>query len=69
MRASVLVHDWAVQLHGFYVDLEEKEMRFDVVMSFDISPKEGLEIIYKEICQAYPEYTIIITPDVDISTT
>ena len=69
VRALVLVHDWAVQLHGFYVDLEEKEMRFDVVMSFDISPKEGLEIIYKEICQAYPEYTIIITPDVDISTT
>ena len=69
VRARVLVHDWAVQLHGFYVDLEEKEMRFDVVMSFDISPKEGLETIYKEICQAYPEYTIIITPDVDISTT
>lgn len=63
----VMAHDWAVQLHGFYVDTEAKEMTFDVVMSFDIRPKEGLQILYEEIRKAYPEYDIEIAPDVDVS--
>ena len=67
VRRRVLEHDWAVQFHGFYVDMETKEMSFDVVMSFDISPKDGLETIYKEIKEAYPEYDISISPDVDIT--
>ena len=65
----VLSHDWAVQLHGFYVDIAAKEMTFDVVMSFDIRPQEGLAVIYKELQQAYPEYRIFIAPDVDVSVT
>ena len=69
VRKKVLAHDWAVQLHGFYLDLEAKEMTFDVVMSFEIRPKEGLEILYTEIQQAYPEYKLTIAPDVDVSTT
>lgn len=67
VRERVMAHEWAVQLHGFYVDTETKEMRFDVVMSFDIKPKDGIQIIYKEIKEAYPEYDIQIAPDVDVS--
>ena len=63
----VLSHDWALQLHGFYVDLQAKEMRFDVVMSFDISHREGVEILKKELAEAYPGYSIRIQADVDIS--
>ena len=63
----VMAHDWAVQMHGFYVDVEAKEMTFDVVMSFDIKPMEGLQIIYREISEAYPDYRIHIAPDVDVS--
>lgn len=63
----VMAHDWAVQMHGFYVDVEAKEMTFDVVMSFDINPREGLQIIYREISEAYPDYRIHIAPDVDVS--
>ena len=66
---KVLSHNWAVQLHGFYVDIEAKEMTFDVVMNFDIRPQEGLAVIYKELQQAYPEYRISIAPDVDVSVT
>ena len=69
VRRIVLAHDWAVQFHGFYLDTEAKEMMFDVVMSFDIPPKEGLTILCAEIRQAYPDYHIVITPDVDVSTT
>ncbi len=67
VRARVMAHDWAVQIHGFYVDTEAKEMSFDVVMSFDIRPREGLQILYGEIRGAYPDYDIQIAPDVDVS--
>ena len=64
---KVTAHDWVLQMHGFYLDMNTKEMVFDVVLSFDIQPKEALEILYKEIGQAYPEYSISIAPDVDIT--
>lgn len=67
VRERVTAYDWALQIHGFYVDTESKEMRFDVVMSFDIKPQEGLHILYAEIKKAYPEYTVHIVSDVDIS--
>lgn len=67
VRERVMAHDWAVQFHGFYVDVEKKEMTFDVVMNFNIKPKEGIQIIYEEIKKAYPEYDIQIALDVDVS--
>ena len=63
----VLANDWAIQMHGFYVDVKEKFMRFDTVLSFDITQKEGLEILYASVAKEYPDYSVIITPDVDIS--
>lgn len=69
VRSRVLAHDWALQFHGFYVDTVKKEMQFDVVMSFDIPSKEGLNTLYEEMRRAYPGYTISIAPDVDVSVT
>ena len=69
VQEKVLAHDWAVQVHGFYLDIEDRKMRFDVVFSFDIAPKEGLAILYEEMREAYPDYDIQILPDVDVSTT
>ena len=61
----VLSHDWALQLHGFYADMVNKTLRFDVVMSFDITVSEALSTLYSELSSALPEYTVHITPDVD----
>ncbi|MBR1777316.1 MAG: cation transporter [Alphaproteobacteria bacterium] len=69
VQEKVSAHDWAVQVHGFYLDIETKEMRFDVVFSFDIAPEEGLAILYEEMRKAYPDYDIHILPDLDVSTT
>ena len=63
----VMSHDFAIQLHGFYVDIKNKEMRFDVVMSFDINPLEGQRIIKEEIKKIYPDYNITIAADLDLS--
>lgn len=64
---KVLAHDWALQVHGFYIDMENKELRFDVVFSFDIDIHEGLGIVTKEVREMYPDYDVLVTPDVDIT--
>lgn len=67
IRNVVLAHDWALQLHGFYADTEEKSIRFDVVLSFDIGWREALDVLTREVQALYPEYAIQITPDTDVS--
>ena len=67
IQEMVMSHDFALQMHGFYYDEAAKSIRFDVVLSFDVDPKEGLKTIYEEVCAAYPDYSILITPDVDVS--
>ena len=67
VRARVMAHPWAVQFHGFYIDLETKEMRFDVVLSFDVRPRDALQVLHAEMKHAYPDYAIQIVPDVDVS--
>ena len=67
IEETVLAHDWALQMHGFYIDEEIKMIRFDVVMSFDISHSEGIKIICDEIKAKYPDYKVIVVADLDIS--
>ncbi len=64
---KVLEHDWALQIHGFYVDFEKKEIRFDTVISFDVDRLEVLEILHREISELYPGYEVYITPDIDVN--
>ena len=63
----VLAHEFALQTHGFYADPETKEMRFDVVIAFDTDRAEALATLSKEVSEAFPDYTVHITPDVDVS--
>ena len=67
IQKIVMEHDWALQMHGFYINEEAKEIRFDVVMSFDIRHRDGLEILHEELDGLFPDYTIIIAPDIDIT--
>ena len=64
---TVLAHDWALQMHAFYADMQKKTIRFDVVLSFDIDAHEGVEILREEVHALYPDFTLQISPDVDIS--
>lgn len=67
VQETVLSHDWALQMHGFYVDTEKKTMRFDVVLSFDVDRKEALETLQREVRALYPDYNAMIVPDVDVT--
>lgn len=67
IQKTILSHEWALQMHGFYADTEKKTIRLDVVISFDINHKEALNIMNEEVRAEYPEYKVTIVPDVDIS--
>lgn len=67
VSAIVMENDWALQMHGFFIDTEKKTMRFDVVLSFDIPQQKGLEIINEKLKKEFPEYTFTIVADLDIS--
>ncbi len=67
VQQIVMNHDWALQLHGFYVNTDTKQMRFDAVLSFDIDAGEGIEILHGELYTVYPDYEIQIAADVDVT--
>ncbi|MBR6289874.1 MAG: cation transporter [Clostridia bacterium] len=67
IQKTVMSHDWALQMHGFYVDTEKKTIRFDVVLSFDVDRNEALKTLYGEVCAMYPDYEVMIVPDVDVA--
>ena len=65
VQETVLEHEWAIQMHGFYADTENKTMRFDVVLSFDVDAGEAIEELTKEVKGLYPDYNLQIVPDID----
>ena len=67
IQKKVLSHDWALQMHGFYLDSEKKMIRFDVVVSFDVDKTKAIEELSGEIKAMYPDYEATIVPDADVS--
>ena len=67
IRDIVLSHDWALQIHGFYADIEMKTVRFDVVVSFDVDKNEAVKELLEEVRKEYPDYKFTIVPDADVS--
>ncbi|MCR4962433.1 MAG: cation diffusion facilitator family transporter [Firmicutes bacterium] len=67
IQDTVLSHAWALQMHGFYADIEKKTIRFDVVVSFDADRSEALAIMTEEIQALYPDYALQIILDADVS--
>lgn len=64
----VLAHrEWILQVHGFYVNREKKDMRFDVVVRFGTDIPTVLKELHREVQVAFPTYDILIDVDMDIS--
>lgn len=56
-----------LQFHAFYVDLNHKTIRFDIVVDFSIPDKDELQMELKNrIKKEYPEYEVYIRIDMDI---
>ena len=57
-----------LQVHGFYLDREEKNIRFDLVISFDApNRRETYEQAKARVQALYPDYTLTVTMDTDFS--
>ena len=67
VKELALSHEGVLQFHGFYMDVEKKDMRFDLVLSFDADGAKLLEAIRKEVLEEYPGYSLIIAPDIDLT--
>ncbi len=64
----VFSHKGILQMHGFYIDEEDKSIRFDIIIDFKIKNREEeYKKIYDEVQKKYKDYKINITLDVDIS--
>ena len=68
IRRTVMSHDHVLQMHAFYLDPEEKTIRFDLVMDFDApDPKALRQTIVEEVKALSPDYTPVIALDADLS--
>ena len=66
------IHDIAakypsvLQIHGFY--LEDKTIRFDIIIDFDEKDRDGVySSVHREIQELYPDYKIVMALDYDIT--
>ena len=67
---SKIVHSYksVLQMHGFYVNKKEKSISFDIIIDFSDKNKEQVyKEIYEKVNTKYPEYSIKITMDFDVS--
>lgn len=59
---------YILQIHGFYLDQEDKKMSFDVVVDYDAPDRRA---VWKNVCDkvraAYPDYQLEVTMDSDTS--
>ena len=64
----VFSHEGILQMHGFYLDEEDKSISFDIIIDFKVENREEVyKEIYEEIKNKYNDYIINITLDIDTS--
>ena len=66
VRDIVFSHEHVRQMHGFYLLKDEKQIRFDIVISFDA--KDRKEVYREVVCdvqKAFPDYKLQVALDTD----
>lgn len=68
VRHLVMSHKYVLQMHGFYINYEEKIMNFDIILDYD-SPDRNEEYMHilSDVQEALPDFAIGITLDLDVS--
>lgn len=66
VRTIALNTEFVNQLHGFYVDKERKNMRFDIVISLEAEDRRKVyRDVIEKVEKEYPEYTVKAGMDMD----
>ncbi len=64
----VFSHKGVLQMHGFYLDEEEKNISFDIIIDFKVKEREELyKEIFEEVQNKFKDYKIDINLDIDVS--
>ncbi len=64
----IYTHDHVLQVHGFRADAEKKMISLDVIIDFSAPDRKAVcAHIQQDIKDAYPEYDVHVTMDIDIS--
>ncbi len=67
-RNIVMSQDHVLQMHGFYADMENKTINFDVIIDFLAHNREEIfGEIQNQIQEVYPDYKLDLTMDADIT--
>ena len=61
------LHNEVLQMHGFFVNFERKEIRFDLVMDFVPNRTAIFNQVLDEIKEKYSDYTVYANMDVSYS--
>ena len=65
---TVMSVEYVLQMHGFYIDKEEKTMRFDIVVSFaSKARRETFLEACRKVQELYPDYDVQAAMDMDYS--
>ena len=67
IQKIVFENDFVIQMHGFYADMANKNIRFDIVLNFEIEAREGVKKVTSDLKKEFPDFEFVISPDVDVS--
>ena len=68
VRKTVFAHPHIRQMHGFYLNKEEKSLRFDLVVSFDAKDRRAaFSEAVADVQKAFPDYTLQAAMDTDFA--
>ena len=68
IRRTALANEFVRQFHGFYLDQEQKQIRFDLVIAFEAGDRHRVfQEVSEEIQRMYPEYQILAALDTDFT--
>ena len=68
VKDIVMAHEYVKGMHGFYLDKENRSMRFDAVISFDAEDRQAVyKAVVEDVQRAFPDYELRIAMDLDLS--
>ena len=61
-----LAHDYVQQVHGVFIDFEDRRITFDMVVGFDAPDRQAVHRhVWREIAARYPDFDVFVTLDSD----
>lgn len=68
VRGIVFSHEHVKQMHGFYLIKDQKQMRFDIVVSFDADDRHAVcDAVVADVQRAFPGFELQVALDTDFA--